>query len=328
MRRRDVSPEELARIIRLRQIGTSWLKIQRETGIDRRIAKRAYEEWGRSQSREELKAARKDVAAEEFRNHLRSLIRLAELLVGTLDIPQPSPDPVSAKEVLRSLLQRDIAGEYEAYGEPDVPYRGLAIIYRPETLLRQNKMLFDSLKAHTQEKLEWWETLDEWGKARDTCTTAQGKLTEEITKTLLNILNQKPKLTDRIVKGSGKKDAMERMVDGIVHAVWERILAGNPDQPPLIEAISRADGMTEVLFGEHGLGLGLIFTETNLAKEVGNTCIWAAKNLCIREKENIVQLLVDNVSTMRKAIKDLTEKLNPLVLRPLILSTRCDLCPA
>jgi hypothetical protein len=326
MRRRDVSPEELAKIISLRQSNASWLKIQRDTGIPRRIAKRAYEQWGRSQSREELKAARKDVAAEEFRNHLHSLIKLAELLVGTLDIPQPSPHPASANEVLCSLLERDIAGEYEAYGQPDVR-TGLRT-YRTETLLRQNRMLFDSLKAHTHEKLEWGETLDKWRKARDTCTTAQGKLREEITKTLLSILNQRPKLTDRIVNECSTKDPVERMVDGILHAAWERISAGNPDQPPLIKAISRGNGMTDVVFGERRIGLGLVFTtETNLGKEVEKACTWAVKNVLITRKEDIVGL-VNQVSTMKKVIDELTKKLNPLTLRPLILNTRCDLCPA
>jgi hypothetical protein len=87
MRRRHVSPEELAMIIRLRHENASWLKIQRETGVPRRIGQRAYVQWGRSQASEELKEARKDVAAQAFREHMDSLVTLATSFVMNLEVP-------------------------------------------------------------------------------------------------------------------------------------------------------------------------------------------------------------------------------------------------
>jgi len=326
MRRRDVSPEGLARIIRLRQSNTSWLQIQREIGIPRRIAKRAYEEYGRSQSREELKAARKDVAAEEFRNHLGCLVKLAEALVNALDIPAPSREPISAKEVILNRLQLNIVGEYDVYGLPS----NLRLrTYRPEACLRQNQILFKSLQTHTCEKVDW-QTLNQWENTRNECTETQGKLRQQAGKMLLNILNQKQGLTDRMVKGSGKEkeDLIERMVDGVLHAVWQNILAGKTDESPVLQTVSVGHPMVEVVFGECQLGLGLIFTEANLAKEVADACIWAARNLCIERKEDTVEPLVNHVHRMRKAIDQLAEMLNPLMLRPMILHTRCDLCPA
>lgn len=333
MRRRDVSPEELAKVVTLRQSATSWLQIQRDTGIPRRIAKRAYEEWGRSQSREELKAARKDVAVDEFRNHLASLVKLAEFLVKALDIPEPSPHPIGAKEVLHNLWQQDIVGEYGAYGllsRDEVSYSRRSDTWNR---LRQNQLLFQSLRDHTHGKVDW-EILDQWGNARDECTRAQVELREEASEILLNILKQKQGVIDRLAKGreEGKQQLMEQMVDGILHAVWQNILAGKPDQSPAVQTRSVDDVRAEVVFGEHDPSRNLIshnlrFTGTGLAEEAKDICVWVANNLGIERREDMYSLVKD-VGTMRKAIDQLTGMLNPLMLRPMILQTRCDLCPA
>jgi len=317
---RGLSDEKLRRVIVLRETGSSWVRIQEEVGIDRRTAKRAYEDWERNQSREELKAARKDVAAEEFRNHLHCLIKLAESLLNTLDIPSSPNTTISAEEVLLNLWQRDIAGEYGAYGLSGG---------KPETsrILRQNQMLFKSLRAHTHEKD--WQTFDEWGNSWDTCIRILAKLRGEARETLLNILNQKSNLTDRIVKGCGEKDAVKRMVDGVLDIVWKCILAGKPDQQfPLVQAMPLGGGRIEVTFGKYNLTEGLVFTEADLAEQVITVCKWAAKNLCIGRKDDMVEPLMNNVNTMRKSIEELAEMLNPLKLGPMILNTRCDLCPA
>jgi len=324
MRRRDVSPEELARIIRLRQSDTSWLQIQRDTGVSRRIAKRAFEEWGRSQAREELKAAREHVAAEEFRNHLHCLIKLALSLVNALYIPQPSRHPIPAKEVMLNLWQQNIVGEYGAYGLPGGD--GRMVTYPPETCLRQNLILFKSLRAHTHEKVAW-QALDKWEDAWDICTKVLNKLQEEASKTLLNTLNQRRKLRETIAGGSRKKDIVERMVDGTLYSVWETILADKPGQLPLAEAILRGDGIADVVFGKGRHNFGLVFTGIDLGKEAADTCIWVAENLISKREEEMIEL-ANNVSTMRKAIDEFTEMLNPLILGPIILRTRCDLCPA
>jgi len=324
MRRRDVSPEELARIIRLRQGNASWLQIQRDTGVPRRIAQRAYAQWGRSQSWEELKIARKDVAAEEFHNHLDCLIKLAEFLVNALHIPAPSSDSTSAKDVLRNLWQRDILSEYRVYGLP-TKMRGVER-YSPETCLRQNLILFKSLRVHTQETVDW-KILEQWQTTWDECTGVQGKLRKKMEETLLKTLNQKPGFEDRIVRGSGKEDVIERMADGWLYDLWQRILAGKTDQLPVLRTVPVGDAKVEVVFGEDSFSRNLYFTNSALAKEVEDTGLWAAKNLEVARKEDIIKL-VDDVRIMRKAIDQLTEMLNPLILRPTILRTRCDLCPA
>lgn len=319
MRRRDLSHEELAKVIRLRHENANWLKIQRETGIPRRIAQRAYEQYERSQAREELKTARKEVAVEEFRTHLGLLTRFAESIVLTTCIPSSPNETRHAKDVLGMLWQRDRLHEVEFIPAIDPTERG------KRRAFHQNQMLFESLKAHTHGKVRW-QALDEWEKAWDTCKEDLAKFREIGHEIVLNILDQKPKLIDKIVEGSGKKNAMERMVDGVLYVVWLCIVAGKTEEGfPLVQAMPRGDGGAEVTFGERHLTELLIFAEVDLAEEVATVCKWAARNLY---EGNTTLEVSKQINIMQEKIKELEEMLDPLRLRPLILGTRCDLCPA
>jgi len=68
--------------------------------------------------------------------------------------------------------------------------------------------------------------------------------------------------------------------------------------------------------------------EKDLLEKITPALHQAAETFCIERKEDIIQPLLSDVSRMNVVIKALEEMLNPLVLRPLILRTRCDLCPA
>lgn len=78
VKRIELSESQLESVIQLRQRrGYSWLRIERETHIPRRVAKREYLRWEQQQAREDLQTARREVAAEEFREHLDALLDLA-----------------------------------------------------------------------------------------------------------------------------------------------------------------------------------------------------------------------------------------------------------
>src|SRR5271157_1530345 len=87
MKKRLLADDEFNQVLKLKQAGASWLKIQREAGIPRRIAQRAYEDWQRNQSVIELKQSRQTVATEAFREHVASLINLGTFLAMNLEIP-------------------------------------------------------------------------------------------------------------------------------------------------------------------------------------------------------------------------------------------------
>lgn len=331
MRRKHWSQEELDNVIRLRQAGTSWLRIQNETGIHRRTAKRAYEKWERSQSTDELKLARQEVAAAEFRTHMESLIRLAGSLVTNLRVPFLLADMEKNTEQFFSwlwqqdLLQRYISSETQV----NVYTMGDTQSFRigdPQSYRREKEMLFESLKVHTREEVRW-NTLDEWGRARDNCIKVLSKLRKAVQEVVDNFLNleQKSNLVGRIKEESVDDKPIERMREAVLMSIWQGVREDKLDQE-LIRMVARSSETQGILkVGDKTL---LRLNDRNSMEEALRICNLAVTNLSKGEKSHIVESLQDEVRVLERATEALHEKLNPLRLTPMILRTRCDLCPA
>ena len=103
MKKIVLSNSQIQQVINLRDSGISWVKIEKETGIARRITKREYDEWAAKQSQRQLEDARKEVAAQEYRLHVGLLSRMAEFLLDSLVIPAPLTDLRMADEVMWQL---------------------------------------------------------------------------------------------------------------------------------------------------------------------------------------------------------------------------------
>lgn len=320
MRRRELSDEELNRIIRLRQVGTSWLKIQHETGIHRQTAKRAYERWEHSKSIEELKEARRDVAVQAFGEHINYLIRLAEALVSAIHVPEMLRGLGNADEALDQLWIRNIQGELE----PSRESKNLEI----GRVVRRNKMIFKALQEHTREKVRW-EALEEWKQTRNNALEYSKKLRLETTEVVGNILNNKPGLKEKIKAAIGSNDVTKKISDGLVENIWRGILTGNPAQMHVLKGSSiMTEGHVWLEFYEGDSDTRLDLNNLDLAKEVLSACRWAVSNLQEGDKSDLVQKLSDGVRQMQDRILELEESLEELLLRPIILRTRCELCPA
>ena len=327
MRRRDVSAEELARIIRLRQENASWLKIQRETGVPRRIAQRAHVQWGRSQAREELKAARKDVAAQAFREHMESLITLAGALVTNLSVPPSIADvEKNSEQVFSELLEQDFFQRLGTIsGLTKEAYILLHHVVDPQSYRCEKELLLKSLREHTREEIRWEDVLDNrWKEARDNCAKVLHKFLLDTSVVVNNFLNQERETNflQRVKEDSTEPDrAVELMVKAAISAIWQGIREDNLEQI-LVQMISRSGGQGIVKVKDETF---LIFNDTSLADKVTDICNLAVNNLC---KGDMVQQLYREVRKMEKATEELRQMLNPVRLTPIILRTRCDLCPA
>ncbi len=322
MRRREVSVNELAKIVSLRQNNRSWLTIEKETTVPRRIAQRAYRDWEHSQEREELNAARQTVAAEELRNHLASLKKLALVLAQHFDIPRPSPNPQSAKQFLASVLSSDIVSEYGVYG---LPNKLSHPEYPAEVYYRQNQMLLKSLQDHTDRKLNF----SSWESVYDTCRAHQTQFLEELRQTLSNIVDLDLKLKRAEATVSKERKITSGLLDGLVFLLWKSILAGKVELEELVSLIkvfsqfSRGDARAELAFGN--LAQRVIVPD-DVRTQAKKACIWAIKNL-LAQKDKIIDPLLEDVKTMRRENDNLAKILNPLTLVPDILHSKCDLCP-
>ena len=252
MRRKHWSQEELDNVIRLRQAGASWLRIQNDTGILRRTAKRAYEKWERSQSTDELKLARTQVAAAKFHTHVESLITLAGSLVTNLRVPVALAGMEKDYKQFFSwlweqdLLQRHISPETQTnvYTMGD---RQSFHIGDPQSYRREKEMLYGSLKAHTREEVRW-NTLDEWSMSRDNCIKALSRLRKAVREVVDNHLKleQKSNLLDRIKEASVDDNPIGRIREAVLRAVWQGIREDKLDQE-LVRMVARSSETQGIL---------------------------------------------------------------------------------
>jgi len=108
------------------------------------------------------------------------------------------------------------------------------------------------------------------------------------------------------------------MAESVLHAIWQNIADGtlDPEKPEIEFGFDSVDRIVTIP------------DEKGLYEKVAGILSQVAETFCIERKEDIIQPLLGDVSRMNAVINALEEMLNPLVLRPLILRTRCDLCPA
>ena len=319
MKKRELSPIELKKVVELRQFGAKWTEIEQETKVERRAAKRAYEEWERDKKMKEQEAARFRVAAEAFHEHLNDLIRLAESLVSTLHVPEMLRGLDSADEALDQLWMRNIQGELEPFPSSSD---------ERERVVRRNKMLFKSLQDHTREKVRW-QALEEWKQAWNNTLEYSKELRLEATEVIGNILNNQPGLKQKIKTAIGSNDITQKISDGVRETIWRGILTGKPEQMHVLKGSSvLTEGRVWLEFCEGDSDTRLYLDDVELANEVLGICHRAVTNLRQGIKSDLVRRLADEVRQMQDRTQELEESLDGLLLRPMILRTRCELCPA
>lgn len=332
MKKIELTEEQLNKVISLRQVGASWLRIQRQTGINRRTAKRTYEKWEHSKSSNELKEARKDVATQAFREHMESLVALATSLVTNLNIPD-TPDMMdkNAEQFFSGLFEQDLLGRWQQTTEAYASSSPRPIV-DVRFYHREKEMLFESLKIHTREVIQWENILDNrWGRAKDNCAKIVHKVRDETSKVVNNYLKleRETNFLHRVEVESREDDPLKRMEEVVLRRIWQLILQDRLDEKgPLFETVLRGKGIPqEINVKSRDETIFTFFGDTNksLAERVTRICNLACNNLC---KGDTVRQLHDEVGNMEKASEELLEMLNPVRLRPMILRTRCDLCPA
>jgi len=327
MKKIVLSNSQLQQVINLRDIGISWVKIEKETGIARRIAKREYDEWVGKRSQRQLEDARKEVVAQEYRMHLDLLSRMANLLLDSLVIPHPLTDLRRADEVMSQFLAKDFYQDQPSFGPR------LGDQQRDKRVIRMNELLFKSLRDHTQRKVPW-QALDEWKEARNSCVGDIIKMRKEINKVLTNIMNQKAYLKKKLDKVYKNARVIEDVIGGIMTNTWLNGVTGVNSKVIVMKGASlTSQGTAWINFNNNTPAeIKITFDREGpsdnefLAREVSGVSRWAIENL-LKGKSDLIQKMKREVSKMQENNSRLEAVLNPLVLRPIILNTQCDICP-
>ncbi len=310
-----VTDDQARRMVELHRQGESISAISRAIGCHRQTVK-AY-----------LAGRREDILTDEIKKqlltdmhqkHLDDLTQFAASLVGRLTIPDSPTEDRNVVAVLDTLLPKDLPqGLHSASREARRKQRQTE---------RQNKILFESLRQHTGGK-GWWQAFEEWQQAWGTCVSALAEIRKGAPKVVEDFMNQqKANLKEEVEKVTGKEDALERIVDVVLWPAWEVATASNPEEElerRKFRVLPDAQQF-RVITGSYDLRLIFSETEAALAQEVATVCNLALQNLYPR-------YMADEIQGMRhrmdEKIEEIDDALDPFVLRPLLVRTRCELCP-
>lgn len=185
-------------------------------------------------------------------------------------------------------------------------------------------MLLRSLREHTGEK-GWWQAFEEWQQAWATCT----KGLEEIRKQAPEVLNKKTNLKEKkeeVERKTSKENVLERIVDGVLRAAWWVGTASNREEELDFRnfRVLLEGQRLRIMTGNYYLNLIFNETETALAQDVVAVCNLALQNLY---PQYMVDEILGMIHRMDEKIEEIDDALDSFVLRPLLVRTRCELCP-
>jgi len=330
MARKRLIKGQISEMVRMRSQGESIKAIAEAIGCHRQTVRIHLKEKRGDILADEV---RKQLLLDELRRHLDELTQFAASLAGHLIVPASPHEMRDASAVLDSLLS-----------------------------LGENKILFEALREHSRGV--WWEALEDWEHAWDNCIWALGEIRGGAREVIENILKEsglldrtrtlrvtgvetieitdpnnlcgggkdtkdemKMDLLDALMASSSRdKDAViavKRITDGIVHLLWQHILHPD-DEFPLVESMPRADGCIDITFGKDRFTNYLIVREQGQADKIMGICKSAAEKM----RGDMTEAVVKEVVTMQTRIEEFREAMSPLRLRPLLLRSRCNLCPA
>ena len=288
-KRIQLTSAQLETVVQLRQVGTSWLGIQKKAGIPRRVAQREYLQWEQDQAREQLRDVRREVAASEFKLHLDVLAESAHQLRLMLWMRPGSTETRTADQVMDD-------GFGELRWRPPIDLNPLQL---EGFSARQRRWMYEALRTHTRESVPW-TALSDWTKSWDQSVAGLGAL-----RSALRHENLGEKSSE-----TAKPD-LTPIASLVWTRVWSQVSEGSLD-PPAEDIFARS-----LLHDQ-------LADDASVA-DLASACCWEAHRLLSRDEASHSLRALDR---LRSATDRLEATLDELRLRPVLLRTRCDLCPA
>jgi hypothetical protein len=320
MKRVDLTDEQLQDVIRQRRAGLSWVKVERATGVSRRVAQRAYREWEKARSIRELENVRVKVGEIEFEGHVNDLARAARYFIDHRVVPDYPSFPRDADKHIESLMEMEIIVIPAEAGSEASEARLKA------RNKRRNQLLLDALKQHTADIFDW-RSLDDWKEGWNTCHRVFPGVKNLISEKVNATFGRFPDIDSwfDFKKGEHNKP-LDIIKWGIKDALWQGIVAGN-----VAAATAVISSKSIELAGSEALQITI--GKRNLDQKEKRDAVPSLVDLCHDVIYDLwesgeVQEVAAAVKKMRSVVDEMEAVLEPLVLRPQILRTRCKLCPA
>ena len=319
MKRVDLTPEQLEDVVRLRQSGLSWLRIDEETKISRRVVQRAYEEWERARSVRELENVRVKVGETEFEGHLDALSRLAEAIIDYLSIPDYRSFTTGTIINFYFLMERDFTKSSSEESPEGSDEKAKA------RNTRRNKLLLESLKEHTADVIRW-DGLTNWWDGWDICSRASPGMMEKTGQVVRSTFGEIVDFDDLFVTGPQQNKPLLILEEGIRDVLWKAIAAGEvnaPAGPILAETVDlKGEETLRITVGARSLHQR---ANRDMDPSVVDYCRRVLNELWASDETTIMR---SGIERMRGITEAFEAELERPVLRPHILKTRCRICPA
>ncbi len=307
-----VTGQQITDMVRLHRQGWSISAIARSVGCHRQTVRGHLTERQADVLAEEV---RKQAVTEDLQKHLDDLIECGASLRSHLTIPDSPTEDRDVAAVLTPLLPKALP-----QGLDSVSQKARREQRQKD---RRNRMLLLSLQEHTREK-GWWQAFEEWQQVWDICIEGLRGVREQAPKVVGNYLSQKAE--EEVGEKSGKEDILDSIVYGVLWAAW---CVGTASE---LEEELELRNFQVVLEGQRlrirtgGYYLSPIFdeAETALAQEVAEVCNNALQDLYPRY---MVDEILGMLHRMDEKIEVIDDALDPFILRPLLVRTRCELCP-
>jgi len=325
MRKRiELNGKQKRDIVKYREAGKNWTEIWKATGVPRHACKRYYLEWQQESRAADKTALRQNLVAEYYREHIELLIAFGERLEKRIDIAGLPVPAVDSGEYLAPLWTQ---------GFPETPAEGIQpLAYSKEpkqpsidrkTYLN-NRLIFRSLQDHTRSKVRW-EALEGWKAGWDGCRDTVQRLRHDIDRTQQEKLDAGTPREGALIEFVWSQ-AKDQVKDQVIDVLWKILRDSRlpADYLPAREAQTAKD-LAGILAGG---GSREIMLPPRYSDVVEPPVVLILQEVMgdIAGSEG-VKRLAGHLDEMAAAYRETGEKLNALLLRPILLSTRCDLCP-
>ena len=325
-----LTEEQLYRVAELRALEHTWSFIGRELGVHRQILKREYLIWANAQVAQQLTAVRQDVAEEEFRRHLDLVCALAQELVDRLETLIVSPRGVEGEDLFSPAVNS--TAPLRSPGTDLLPQEP------SQRFQRERRWVYDALQMHIGAS-EWKDRLGDLQGQLRRCLTKRAALSRRVNQAAAELSRsaaqqagggEQPQgrvgrtlvglVWDVVIEVTARYSVEEGMSD----SKWQRVVDSAWRAANAIRVVPVANSSSwDILIDGRGV-LPHLPSEQG-ALEASRKCDSVVRALLLGDE---AKHLTFSLRRLADQARPFVDQLDPIRLRPLLLRTRCYLCPA
>ena len=306
-----ITDEQISEMIRLRRQGKSISAIARVIGCNRQTVRVYLKERQADILAGEV---RRQVLTDELQKHLNDLTEFAVSFRGYLTRPASLGEDRDAATVFKPLLGEDLPQGLDSDSQK--------ARREQRQIERRNRVLLLSLRGHTRGQ-GWWTAFEEWQGAWNICLNALQELRGEAYELVQNLINEKTNLKEEVERQSIKeRDEVRRIADDMLWVVW---WVGTGTKPVKKLEFRAEKGQAVAYFSDQShFPLWHRLSDVSLNPDMVEVCKHAFD---ILYQSFIDKNIPEMFHRMDEKIEVIDDALDPFILRPLLVRTRCELCP-